>query len=154
MLHLFWCIPFHTCKSMIPVRSYISGRHRMPPLCQSIHPHLEWKSERFSSLASMQIYWNKWICIHKIRVQLPKDWLGHQHGGRFIVLWQQYVCPDSLSQNSQNLIVVKDCFKQTEEIYGLRRSIVAERLFLHYFVIKLDLIVMFFFSARKNQVFF
>ena len=49
--------------------------------------------------------------MHKIRIQLPQDWLGHQHGGRFIVLGQRYDCPDSLFQNSQNLTVVIDCFK-------------------------------------------
>ena len=28
--------------------------------------------------------------LHKKRVQLPQDWFGHQHGGRFIVLGHQY----------------------------------------------------------------
>ena len=35
--------------------------------------------------ASMQIYWNKRKRLHKKRVQLPEDWLGHQHGRHFIV---------------------------------------------------------------------
>ena len=93
MIRPFWCIPFHTRKSVLPPCSHISRRIRMYPNCQSIHPYLPCKSERFSSLASMQ------------------NWLRHQHGGRFIVLGRQYGCPDSLSQNSQNLTVVTDFFK-------------------------------------------
>ena len=84
--------------------------------------------------------------MHKIRIQLPQDWLGHQHGGRFIVLGQRYDCPDSLFQNSQLSLTV---LKQIEEIYGLDRR----RLFVQYFVIKLDLIVMFFFRPGRTKCF-
>ena len=129
MLCSFWRIPFHTRKSIVPARSHISRWHRILPPCQSIHPYLPCKSERFSSLASMQ------------------NWLRHQQGGRFIVLGQKYGCPDSLSQNSQNLTVV------TEKTYGSGRSIVAERLFLYSFVVKLYLVVMFL-RPRKSRSFF
>ena len=35
--------------------------------------------------ASMQIYWHKRKPLHKKRVQLPQDWIEHQHRRRFIV---------------------------------------------------------------------
>ena len=38
----------------------------------------------------MQIYWNNRKRLHKKRVQLPQDFLGFQHGRRFIVLDYQY----------------------------------------------------------------
>ena len=40
--------------------------------------------------ASMQIYWSRKKHLHKKRVQFPHNWLGHQHGCRFIVLGHRY----------------------------------------------------------------
>ena len=39
---------------------------------------------------SMLINWNKRNYLHEKRVQLPEDFLVHQHGRRFIVLEHQY----------------------------------------------------------------
>ena len=51
-------------------------------------------------LASRQIYWNKRKRLHKKRLQLPQDWLLHQHNRRFIVLGQQYGRRDVMWQHS------------------------------------------------------
>ena len=54
--------------------------------------------------ASVQIYWNERKRLHKKRVQLPEDFLGHQHGRRFIVLGHQYgavtSCENTLLNNA------------------------------------------------------
>ena len=51
--------------------------------------------------ASMLIYWRKRKCLHKKRIQLPKDYLIHQHGLRFIVLKHQHGRHDVM-WNAQN----------------------------------------------------
>ena len=43
--------------------------------------------------ASMQIYGNKRNHLHKKRVQLPQDWLEHQHGRRFIACFGTPIWP-------------------------------------------------------------
>ena len=49
---------------------------------------------------SMQIYWDKRKRLQKKRVQLPKDFLVHQHGRRFTVLEHQYCRRDVMWERS------------------------------------------------------
>ena len=149
MLRSSWRIPFYTRKSILPPRLHISRRHHIHPSYQSIHPHLPWKSERFPSGANMQIYCNQGSCLHKKRVRLLQDWLGHKHGGGFLVWGQKYGCRDSLSKNSQNVTVVTNVFEANwRDLWDRQWHIRCEAVSS---LLCFDLIV-FFFSARKTRV--
>ena len=62
------CVGYHACKSIESVVFCLNNIPQIsPPLYRAFS--LTWP-------VSMQIYWNKRKCLHKKRVQLPRDWFG------------------------------------------------------------------------------
>ena len=60
------CVGYHACKSIESVVYCLNN-------ILQISPHPFWPFS-LTWPVSMQIYWNKRKCLHKKRVQLPRDW--------------------------------------------------------------------------------